>query len=329
MDLYFIKVRARSKGTAEEILGYFFGKTNSAPEIDFIVVPLRFANLLDDFTLEENLVDFREKMAKVKAIAKENPSIGDVTLAFMTYLNNMMNRRGKIPLGIEFSTAIKDGDNDVLKVILGDLLEEWSPKMEISVKANAMTLEEYSALTFLDVQEDFADQNVALVYQRPDVVDLPEVFPVIDPINGVSIVQFDIGDKIPVVVLNPGKYEKQIKELATEKPGSAVEGTVLSKELIRVKGGNLFLVKVELAEKLVAKALISPVLKILTDESYMMKRRVGKEKEKELGFTQQPKPIKLEVPHTTGSELLISFMATLLVTGALLIIIYLLDVLKK
>lgn len=325
MDLYFIKVRARSKGTAEEIIGYFFGKTNSAPDFDFLVVPIRYSSLIliDQFTLEENLSEFKEKLTKVKENLKTQSNVSDVTLAFLTYLNNVMNRRGKIPLGIEFTTAIKEDDEEVLKLIISDLLEEWSPKMEVLVKAEALTLEEYSALTFFDVQEDFSDPGIAQIYSRPDIVDLPEVFPVIDPINGVSIVQFDVGDKIPVVVLNYGKYESAIKskipDVDTTK--KAIEGTLVSKELLRVKGGTVYLIKVEIAEGIVGKGLISPALKILTDETYFMRKRssaVWEQSERQPGV----KEIKLHVPPTTGNELLIAFMTTLLVTGALLILVY-------
>lgn len=325
MDLYFIKVRARSKGTAEEIVGYFFGKTNGAPDFDFLVVPLRYSEVVDNITLDEDLREFKEKIDKAKQKVKEIPGVYDVTIAFIAYLNNMMNRRGKIPLGIEFSTAIKENDTEVLRVIMSDLLEEWSPKMEVFVKAQGLLLEEYSAYTFLSMQEDFSDENVAKVYTRPDVADLPEVFPVIDPINGTSVVQFDVGDKIPVVILNPGKYEKQIREKFPnfDKDKLSIEATILSKELVRVKGGNLYLVKVELDEGLIAKGLVSPALKILSDEAYFEKRRRQRVVEQKEPTEKYPKTIKVEIPSTTGSELLISLMTTLLITGALLIIIYL------
>jgi len=325
VDLYFIKVRAHSKGTAEEIVGYFFGKTNGAPDFDFLVVPFRYSELIDEITLEENLREFKEKLEKAKQKVKELSGVYDVTIAFLAYLNNMMNRRGKIPLGIEFSTAIKENDIEVLKVIIGDLLEEWSPRMEVLVKAQGMLLEEYSAYTFLTMQEDFSDESVTRAYTRPDVADLPEVFPVIDPINGSSIVQFDVGDKIPVVILNPGKYEKQIREKFPnfDKDKLSIEATLLSKELVRVKGGNLYLIKVELNDGLVAKSLVSPALKILSDETYFAKKKKQREYEPKQTHEKYPKTIKVEIPSTTGMELLISLMTTLLITGALLIIVYL------
>ncbi|MGC8819985.1 MAG: DUF4899 domain-containing protein [Fervidobacterium sp.] len=327
MDLYFIKVRARSKGTAEDIVGYFFGKTNSVPDYDFVVVPLRYSNILDEITLDEDLNEFKEKLESIKKKIKEIPGTYDITLAFLTYLNNIMNRRGKIPLGIEFSTAIKDNDGEVLRTIIGDLLEEWSPKMEIFLKFQGLSLEEYSSLTFINLQEDFSDESVAKVYSRSDLSELVEVFPVIDPINGTSILQFDIGDKIPVVVLNPGKFEEKIRE---NYPGidlqkSSFEATIVSKELVKVKGGNLFLVKVELADEIYGKTLISPSVKILSDETYFLKRRKIQSQEQSPKQLDVPRNIKIEIPSTTGSELLISFMTTLLITGALLIIVYLLS----
>ncbi|ABS61347.1 DUF4899 domain-containing protein [Fervidobacterium nodosum] len=324
MDLYFIKVRAKSKGTAEDIVGYFFGKTNNAPDYDFVVVPLRYSNILEDITLEENLNEFKEKLENIKKKIKEIPGIYDITLAFLAYLNNMLNRRGKIPLGIEFSTAIKDDDVEVTKTILSDLLEEWSPKMEVSFKFHAMSLEEYSAFTFMNLQEDFSDGSVLEIYSRADVADCAEVFPVIDPINGTSIIQFDIGDKIPVVILNFGKYEKQIRELypGIDKQKSSLEGIIISKELVRVKGGNLFLVKIEIGDGIIGKTLVSPALKILSDETYFLKKRKYNTQQQKESQKELPKHIKVEIPPTTGSELLISFMTTLLITGALLIIIY-------
>lgn len=327
MDLYFIKIKARSKGTAEDIVGYFFGKTNGSPDFDFVVVPVRYSNLIDAITLEEDLNEFKGKLEKIKQKIKENQGIYDITLAFGAYLNNIMNRRGKIPLGIEFSTAIKEEDADVLKVIISDLFEEWSPKMEVTVKFQGMLLEEYSALTFFDIREDFSDENIVKAYSRADIVDLVEVFPVIDPINGTSILQFDVGDKIPVVILNPGKYDKQLREKFPDYDSKklSLEATMISKELIRVKGGNVYLVKVEIFEGVYAKALVSPALKILSDESYLLKKRrqnmEGKEKVKQ----DIPRQIKVEVPPTTGSELIIAFMTTFLITGAMLIIIYILS----
>lgn len=323
MDLYFIKVRARSKGTAEDIVGYFFGKTNNAPEYDFVVVPLRYSNMLDEITLEENLSDFKEKIEGVKSKLKEVTGVYDVTLAFVAYMNNMMNRRGKIPLGIEFSTAISESDNEVIKIVIQSLLEEWSPKMDIAVRTQGISLEEYSTLTFSNVYDSIGDDNIKKIYSRPDISELPEVFPVIDPINGTSIVQFDVEDKIPVVILDSGKFEKDIISNIPnfDKNKSSVEATLISKELVRIREDNMFLIKVELFDGLVAKALISPSLKILSDETYFLKkkRRSTSDKEKEDSKTN----IRVEVPSSTGSELLIAFITTILFTAALLIITYL------
>jgi predicted RNA-binding protein with EMAP domain len=323
LDLYFIKVRARSKGTAEDIVGYFFGKTNNAPEYDFVVVPLRYSNMLDEITLEENLSDFKEKIEGVRSKLKEVTGVYDVTLAFLAYINNMMNRRGKIPLGIEFSTAISESDNEVIRIVVQNLFEEWSPKMDVVVRTQGMSLEEYSTLTFSTVYDSFGDENIKKIYSRPDIVELPEVFPVIDPINGTSIVQFDVEDKLPVVILDPGKFQKDIVNNIPDfdKNKSSVEATLISKEIVKIRDNTLFLIKVELFDGIIAKALISPSLKILSDETYFLKKkkRGASGKEREDGKTS----IRVEVPSSTGSELLIAFITTILFTAALLIITYL------
>lgn len=327
LDLYFIKVRARSKGTAEDIVGYFFGKTNNAPEYDFIVVPLRYSNMLDEITLDENLSDFKEKIEGVRSQLKEVTGVYDVTLAFLAYINNMMNRRGKIPLGIEFSTAISESDNEVIRIVVQNLFEEWSPKMDVVVRTQGMSLEEYSTLTFSTVYDSFGDENIKKIYSRPDIAELPEVFPVIDPINGSSIVQFDVEDRLPVVILDPGKSQKDIvKDIVNNIPNfdknkSSIEATLISKEIVKIRDDTLFLIKVELFDGIIAKALISPSLKILSDETYFLKkkRRDASGKEREDGKMN----IRVEVPSSTGSELLIAFITTILITAALLIITYL------
>ncbi len=328
MDLYFIKFKATSKGTAEVIVGYFFGKVNNVPEFDFVVIPIRFSDLIDEINIESNLFDFKEQLEKVKNELKKQSGVYDITLAFLSYINNMLNRRGKIAVGIEFSTAVKNDETDVLSILISNLLEEWSPKMDVILKAEKMMLEEYSAMSFLEIKEDFADEQVANVYSRADIVDLPEVFPVIDPINGTSITKFDVGDRIYTVFLNPGKYENKLKEFLEKKESSkgffeALEGVILSKEIVRTKTGTLYLIKVEIAEGIVAKALVSPVLKILYDsgEFAMKKQRQMKEITKE-SQSKNAGTIKVEIPPTTGGELIISFLTTLLIVAAIIIIMY-------
>ncbi len=328
MDLYFIKFKATSKATAEVIIGYFFGKVNNVPEFDFVVVPIRFSELIDEINIDDNLFELKEQLEKVKTELKKNSGVYDVTLAFLSYINNMLNRRGKIAIGIEFSTAVKNEELDVLSILISNLLEEWSPKMDVIVKAEKMLLEEYSAMSFLEVKEDFSDEEVAKVYSRADIVDLPEVFPVIDPINGTSITRFDVGDRIYTVLLNPGKYESKLKEFLESKETSkgsfeAIEGVILSKEIVRTKTGTLYLIKVEIAEGIIAKALVSPVLKILYDsgEFALKKQKQTKETVKE-DQVRKYGTIKVEVPPATGSELIISFLTTLLIVAGIIIVMY-------
>jgi len=48
--------------------------------------------------------------------------------------------------------------------------------MDVVVRTQGMSLEEYSALTFSTVYDSFGDENIKKIYSRPDIVELPEVF---------------------------------------------------------------------------------------------------------------------------------------------------------
>ncbi|QTA37114.1 DUF4899 domain-containing protein [Thermosipho ferrireducens] len=329
MDLYFVKVKGRSKATAEEFIGYFFGKANNAPEYDFIIVPMRFSEHLDSFTMEENIIEFREKLEKLKKdLLEEETVVSDLTLSFNTFLNTMMNKRGKLALGIEFTTAVKENDEGVLELIISNLIEDWSPKAELKIAFDGISLEEYSALTVLEMKGDFEDEEIAKIYKRPDLENIPEFFPVIDPINGVSITKFDIEDILYVVPVDISSTEEKLKEVYPNNfSGSKIKpfpGKIIGKEIIKTKKGNLFLIKIDLGENIIGKFVVSPSLKLLHDET-LLKSSKRVEEIKTHGKIKVIRPS--HSPVFTGSELLIAFLTTMFFAGFLIIILYILKIL--
>ncbi|ONN27817.1 hypothetical protein XJ44_02295 [Thermosipho affectus] len=330
MDLYFVKVKGRSKATAEVFLGYLFGKVNNVPEFDFLMVPLRFSERLDDVDLKANILDFRENFEKLKNELLLDSVVEDLTLSFNSFLNTIFNKRGKIALGIELTTAVKENDIELLKVILSNVLEEWSPKADIEVVAEGLTLEEYSAYNIMDLKEDYEETIIRKLYERTDLKELPEFFPVIDPINGESIVNFDIGDAIYVVPVTFGKIEEKLKNAFPKNfsdDGKVLpfQGKIISKELVPTRKGTLYLCKIDLGNEIYGKFIISPTFKILFDEQIIIEKEKNKEKTKQKPKVKVVKPANLNMP--SGSEIFWAFITTMMFSGLLIIILYFLKIL--
>lgn len=232
-------------------------------------------------------------------------------------------------------------------MILTELLSGWSSKIKLDVEAKAMTFEEFSVSSFQSQISELDDELILNAFQRPDVKDLPEVFPVIDPIDGKSLDEFDVGDNIYFVVLNMGSEENK-KKLLNDFPDKfegrtsniPFSGTLVSKELVRgKKGAYHYLIKVDFGNGVLGKALIPRSLKILSSEKKYKTKIVGESEEEWLGKIgeileeTEKKPPSLErlkelsesPPNVESSKMdfLIAFLLTLLFIGVFLIISYL------
>ncbi len=347
MDFYFVKVRIRSRATAEDMVGYLFGKAGKAPEFDFIVVPSRFAGMLK-IDIESDYKDFMDTFQALKRkILEEVPESVELTEDFLNYLRVQINRKGADLFGAELSAAVKSEDAELVHFTITELIKGWTPRSEVSVSIKPMSMEELSMDNFLAQMEDLGDENLLEVLMRPDIKDLPEIFPIIDPIYGKSITEFDIGDPIFFVVLNAGSEEMQ-KQLETAFPnhfrgGMNVKpfvGTLISKELIvGSKGGKYFLIKVDFGRGIVGKGIVARSLKIMGDVERFEQKMSKSESEEELFQKVSqvvenvlkketiPGEVKMKrttvstyVPQTSGMDFLIAFLITILVVGVVLIV---------
>ncbi len=348
MDFYFVKVSIRSKATAENMLGYFLGKIGREPEYDFIVVPARYGNALN-LSLDTNYKDFMDSFNSLKKrIFEEVPEALEMTDDFINYIRVQIQKKGPEIFGAEMSAAVQNTDADLVHYIASELIRGWTPRADVSVGINALTMEEMSMENFLSQMEDLDDENILGVLSRPDVKDLPEIFPIIDPVYGKPITEFDIGDSIFFVVLNPGG-ETQVQELEKAFPnhfksGTNIRpfvGTLISKELIvGQKGGRYFLIKVDFGKGIVGKGIVSRSLKIMGDferfEEKLSKsssedelfRKVSEvvkntmEKELPQITQKRTKMVVTKHPEHTGTDFLIAFLLTILVVGMILIVSY-------
>jgi len=348
LELYFVTFRVFSKLTAEEILGYMFGKIGELPEYDFIVVPSRYSRMLNMVNLKDDYNTFVEKFKRLKKkLEKEAEEVTSLTEEFLNYFQTQISKKSGKFLGAELGTAVKNNDIDVVKVILTELLSGWSSKVEVSVEAKTISFEELSISSFHSQISELDDELILNVFQRSDVKDLPEIFPVIDPIDGKSLDEFDVGDKIYFVVLNLGSEENK-KKLLNDFPDrfegristTPFSGTLISKELVRDKKGRYhYLIKVDFGNGVLGKALIPKSLKLLSSEEKYKAKITSESEEEWLGkigeileeTTEKPtnletlKKLSESTPDIKSSKMdfLIAFLLTLLFIGIFLIISYL------
>ncbi|PLV57485.1 DUF4899 domain-containing protein [Thermotoga sp. SG1] len=340
MDLYFVKFRATSKLTSEVVQGYFLGKLNQVPEYDFFVVPGRYARKYSvDLTggFEDFLEDFRIKKEKALVDVAESSTLTDEFFDFWLIQSRRQNLR---LIGSELFRLTENGDHEALRVFISDILREWSEKSEVEIVATPLNFEEVSLEAVKQHFEKLSTEAVFSVLQREDLKNLPEIFPVLDPLNGVTIKEIDVEDVVDFVILNYGNGEisEKFKNFLRERFGTenvaSLPGKLISKELIKTKSGNFYLLKVEFDEGIYGKAIVSPNLKIkygenrvkTSDEEWMEK--IGEILEGKKASKEKKKPPSRKyaqpVQAVTSSDFFLAFVLALLVMGILLILSYLL-----
>jgi len=340
VDLYFVKFRAISKLTSEVVQGYFLGKLNQVPEYDFFAVPGRYARKYSvdlNGSFEDFLEDFRAK--KEKAL-KEIPECSALTDEFFDFWLIQSRRQNLRLIGSELFRLTENGDHEALRVFISDILREWSEKVDVEVVATPLNFEDVSLEAVKQHFEELSTEAVFSVLQREDLKNLPEIFPVLDPLNGVTIKEIDVEDVVDFVILNYGNggVSERFKNFLRERFGTenvaSLPGKLISKELIKTKSGNFYLLKVEFDEGIYGKAIVSPNLKIkygenrvkTSDEEWMEK--IGEILEGEKASKEEKKPPSRKyaqpVQAVTSSDFFLAFVLALLVMGILLILSYLL-----
>ncbi|PLV58996.1 DUF4899 domain-containing protein [Thermotoga sp. KOL6] len=340
MDLYFVKFRATSKLTSEVVQGYFLGKLNQAPEYDFFVVPGRYGRKYS-IDLNQGFEDFLEDFTVKKENAmKEVTEASTMTDEFFDFWLVQSRRQNLRLVGSELFRLTENGDHEALRVFLSDLLREWSEKVEVEVVATPLDFEDVSLEVVKEHFEEISTDEVFKILQREDLKNLPEVFPVLDPLNGVTIREIDVEEKIDFVILNYGsgeiseKFKKFLRERFGTENVASLPGKLISKEVLKGKNGNLYLLKVEFEDGIVGKALVSPNLKIklgqnrvkTSDEEWMEKIGEILEGEKKLSQEEAMKAKKRSQPvqSATSSDFFLAVVLALLVMGILLVLSYLL-----
>ncbi|MFN3283051.1 MAG: DUF4899 domain-containing protein [Pseudothermotoga sp.] len=342
MDFYFVKYRLKSRVTAEEGMGFFFGKANEQPEYDLVIVPSRYSNYLnvDLFSEYANFIKaFGEMKNKIFA---QIPESSDLSREFLNHLSSYISRKGSQIFGAEITAAVQDKDADLVQYIISEIFKDWAPKIEVVVDFKQVSYEEISAENFMQLWEQFDDEGLAEFLKRPDISNLPEIFPLVDPIKGRTIVDFDLGDPLFFVVLNvrnqenleklKSLYPKHFSEKGNIMP---LAGTLVGKELLKGKKQEYFLIKVDAGGGIMTRGIVPKSVKIMSEQNRFEEKINTMQQQKwedkisemvqETGLTKttstQTHRTK-SLHESTGSDFLLAFLMTLMVLGIILIVSY-------
>jgi len=341
LDFYLVKYRLKSRVTAEEGIGFLFGKANEQPEYDLVVLPSRYSSYLNiDLSLEyaKFMKSFNEMKTKVFA---QIPESSDLSREFMNYLSSYISRKGSQIFGAEITAAVQDKDIDLVQYIVSEIFKEWAPKIEVTVDFKQVNYEEISAENFMQLWEEFDDEGLAELLKRPDISELPEIFPLVDPIRGRTLVELDLGDPLFFVVFNV-RNPQNLEKLRSLYPkhfsdrGNIVplSGTLVGKELVRGKKQEYFLIKVDMGEGIMARGIVPKSVKIMSEQNRFEEKVSSMQQQKwedkisqmvqENGVIKEKaqKPqLKSRTEHN-GSDFLLAFLMTLMVLGIILIASY-------
>ncbi|HEY8541511.1 MAG TPA: DUF4899 domain-containing protein [Pseudothermotoga sp.] len=341
MDFYFVKYRLKSRVTAEEGVGFFFGKANEQPEYDLVVIPSRYSNYLN-IDLSSDYAGFIKAFNEMKnKIFAQIPESTDLSREFLNYLSSYISRKGSQIFGAEITAAVQDKDIELVQYIVSEIFKEWAPKIEISVDFKQVSYEEISAENFMQLWEQFDDEGLAEILKRPDISNLPEIFPLVDPIRGRTLAEFDLSDPLFFVVLNVRNPEnlERLKSLYPKHfsdKGNVVPlaGTLVGKELLKGKKQEYFLIKVDMGEGIIARGIVPKSVKIMSEQNRFeekissMQQQKWEDKISEMIQEDSSKVSKTQSHRTkpshesSGSDFLMAFLMTLMILGIILIASY-------
>ena len=281
MDFYFVKFFAVSSLTGEVVTGYMFGKKKGNPE--YKVAAIKKSKIerfkLPDLSL--NYLEFKDEMDKLVYTLLKEDTTAELERQFAAYFTTALKRSGMDFINSKMFLAVENSDLPLIKAILGELMEDWEGEVSLKVVAEKLTIND---LVWLDVSGRSLDESFKQYLTRVDVTNSPEVYPMIDPLEGVSIIKLDVGDPIYVYVVDPVDQSNlnKLKELYpdkfddTDKNIIPIEGYLISKEMI--PNTDYYFIKVDLGGGMIGKAIISVNLRIMIDENKVAIMREEREK---------------------------------------------------
>ncbi|PNR92546.1 DUF4899 domain-containing protein [Petrotoga sp. 9PWA.NaAc.5.4] len=264
MDFYAVKFMATSNLTGETYIGYLFGKKAQSPYFNVLLLNKSQMKEIDLPDISKDYLEFKSDIDLLYyqlSRKKENDSLQQ----FRAYFYSTLRKMNFEIIGTKIFLAIEENDTYVLKSILADILKEWAGETNIKLIAQKF---DYKDLTWVSAVKEKGEKGFEEYFNRQDVKDAIEVYPIIDPVEGYPIFKLDIGE--PIIVLLVDNTEK------AKKPKSIIEGRIISKELI--PSSDYIFLKIDLGNNNIGKTIVHNDLKVSIDQSKLQLLRQSQEK---------------------------------------------------
>lgn len=275
-DFFLVKYLVTSRITDEIFVGYFFGKKDGKFEYDLVTAQKRYLNP-KTIDLEKPYLAFKKDLERIKSeIVEKFPTMKELNRDVKNFLRIQLGKMGYDALAKKIFITIENDDEGLLRMMIREIFENWTSRFELELVYELM---DYEAITKEMFTFSSDEKVIEQIYNREDLKDLPEIYPLIDPVEGVSIDEFQIGDKIFFTVLNAGNEETKNKLLEDfprhfSKSGDNIMpfvGELLSKEIIPTVSKNYVLVKVDFGNGVIGKAVVLRSLRLLASEERLKK----------------------------------------------------------
>ncbi len=278
-DFFTIKIKADSKNSDEYFLGYFFGKPRERLEYRFINFPRRYARLVS-IDLHIPLPGYKEYMNSFfQEMMGKSAETSSMTGEFARYLDYQVKKQGgPDALSSRLAAIIEENSPDLVRAEIQSMFDNWTSGTEIDFLVETSTFEQVTSEFMSDKESSIS--AFPKISARDDLISIPEVYPIVDPIDGTSIDEFDIGDPLFCTLL--GFLDDEQKSILMEampdcfdvegKNTVPIEGTLVSKELLPSPSKNHVLIKVQIGESVIAKSIVLRTIRLMYDPSRMRKR---------------------------------------------------------
>ena len=261
MDFYAIKFLASSSLTGETYFGYIFGKKRQTPEFNVSILNRKTIKEYEIPDISEEYINFKSKMDILNYTLLKDSKTMNLNKQFNAYFFTTIKKYGLDTISTKFHLAVEEGDPYVLKAIVQDILFDWANETSIKLVAQKYR---YEDLTWLSATKEKGEEGVFEYLKREDVIKALEVYPVIDPLEGILVYKLDVGD--PLFVIEMSKNGN--KEI--------IEGNLISKELI--PNTDYIFLKIDLGNGIYGKTVVLKSLKININETKLMSLRKQQDK---------------------------------------------------
>jgi hypothetical protein len=276
-DFYTVKLYAESQSSDEVIIGYFFGKVDGRIDFQFITFARRFKNFAR-ISVEDDINDFREKLNFIyKELLSRTGDVITKSTDFMNYVKSYINKKGgRTAFSKKLGSHISSEDSTAIRVELKDLFDEWTSEVNIKFNFEHSTYTEMSSDEALKAGSQI-DVESASMYtkKRNDLLELPDFYPIIDPMEGNPVSSVKVGEMIYVSLMTISNEADKERIMASfpdkfDENGNNIkpfEAFITAREFIS-KGKGTMLIKVLIDDWFEAKAIIMSSMRIMKDKKH-------------------------------------------------------------